>query len=251
MKKIAGLFIIIFTIITVPVFADTQPNKVYFDKDAVNPVLEMIDGAKNSIIIEMYGFTNYKPVIESLEKAAKRNVEICAIIDNQDSNKPDKKNNNGELVGFPEQKLESLGALIKWDKFSRTMHRKVAVVDEEVVWIGSTNWTNGGFEKNNEIDIRLHDPEIAKEIIEKFNNDWENAVESYPIKGENPDPDPPKDPQTDPIDEIKFIGNSNTMKFHLVSCRYVKDISEKNKVEFKTREEAVDKGYQPCKVCKP
>ena len=46
-----------------------------------------------------------------------------------------------------------------------------------------------------------------------------------------------------------FIGNKRSLKFHLPTCRYLP--AEKNRVYFKTREEAVNEGFVPCKVCKP
>lgn len=46
-----------------------------------------------------------------------------------------------------------------------------------------------------------------------------------------------------------FIGNVNSLKFHLPTCRYLP--AEKNRVYFKTRDEAVSQGYIACKVCKP
>lgn len=46
-----------------------------------------------------------------------------------------------------------------------------------------------------------------------------------------------------------FIGNKRSLKFHLPTCKYLP--AEKNRVPFKTREEAINEGYVPCKVCKP
>ncbi|MQL50853.1 hypothetical protein GFC01_00890 [Desulfofundulus thermobenzoicus] len=49
----------------------------------------------------------------------------------------------------------------------------------------------------------------------------------------------------------KYIGNSNSKKFHYPDCQWAQKISPSNRVEFNTREEAVNAGYQPCKVCRP
>lgn len=48
-----------------------------------------------------------------------------------------------------------------------------------------------------------------------------------------------------------YIGNSNTGKFHYASCRYVNRMNEEHKVYFDTREDAIDAGHVPCKVCRP
>ena len=49
----------------------------------------------------------------------------------------------------------------------------------------------------------------------------------------------------------EYIGNSKSMKFHKPSCRWAVKISDKNKVVFKSREEAIRQGYKSCGVCNP
>lgn len=49
--------------------------------------------------------------------------------------------------------------------------------------------------------------------------------------------------------EGSFVGNKRSLKFHLATCKWLP--AEKNRVLFKTREEAVNEGYVACKVCKP
>ena len=49
----------------------------------------------------------------------------------------------------------------------------------------------------------------------------------------------------------KYIGNSNSGKFHLSSCKSVKKMSAGNKVFFSSRDEAINQGYVPCKSCSP
>ncbi|WP_194174734.1 Ada metal-binding domain-containing protein [Desulfofundulus thermobenzoicus] len=48
----------------------------------------------------------------------------------------------------------------------------------------------------------------------------------------------------------KYIGNSNSKKFHYPDCQWAQKISPSNRVEFNTREEAVNAGYQPCEGCR-
>lgn len=51
---------------------------------------------------------------------------------------------------------------------------------------------------------------------------------------------------------IKYVLNTNTMKFHASSCRYVKSIKPHNYAEYiGTRDEVIADGYSPCGVCKP
>ena len=46
-----------------------------------------------------------------------------------------------------------------------------------------------------------------------------------------------------------FIASANSHKFHYPNCRWGKKISEKNKVTFNSRSDAISQGYEPCKVC--
>lgn len=55
----------------------------------------------------------------------------------------------------------------------------------------------------------------------------------------------------EPANEVQYIGNSNSKKFHSLSCSDVKKISESNKVSLYSRDEAINKGYVPCKRCNP
>lgn len=50
---------------------------------------------------------------------------------------------------------------------------------------------------------------------------------------------------------IVYVGNSNTMRFHRPDCPSVSEMAEHNKVEFSSREEALQQGYEPCKRCNP
>lgn len=48
-----------------------------------------------------------------------------------------------------------------------------------------------------------------------------------------------------------YIGNKRSHKFHRPECRWAKTMSLKNKVVFTARQEAINQGYVPGKICKP
>lgn len=58
---------------------------------------------------------------------------------------------------------------------------------------------------------------------------------------------------TSPLEKGKgeYVGNKSSRKFHKLDCPWAKRISERNRVYFKTKEEAIKQGYIPCSVCKP
>jgi len=49
----------------------------------------------------------------------------------------------------------------------------------------------------------------------------------------------------------KYVASSNSGKFHTPGCEWAGKISSKNKVVFSSRDEAISRGYSPCKVCSP
>lgn len=255
MKKIIALLCFIICL-TSSVASETKPNTVYFDDQALNPILSMIDQAQSSIYIQMYNFTNthdkdlqnsevIQCLLNKLTENPENRIDLKIIIDGQEgANCPPEQ--NGKPTGFPESTFEAIAPdCIRWDIKSGKMHRKVAVVDESEIFIGSTNWTKSGFSSNREIDVLLHDPEIASQIRTQFDEDWEVASQDFPSKDKHPET--PAPPET----EDHYVGNSNSMKFHRPSCKYIDNIDEDHKVIFATKQEAIENQYVPCGACKP
>lgn len=52
-------------------------------------------------------------------------------------------------------------------------------------------------------------------------------------------------------EEFQYIGNKKSQRFHFPTCRAVSQMSEKNKVFFASREEAIEHHYIPCGECNP
>ena len=48
-----------------------------------------------------------------------------------------------------------------------------------------------------------------------------------------------------------YLGNKNSKKFHKKDCQYATGMTEKNKIYFSSRDEAINNGYEPCKSCNP
>lgn len=48
-----------------------------------------------------------------------------------------------------------------------------------------------------------------------------------------------------------YVGATTTGKFHYVDCRWGQRIRDDHRVYFDSREDAINNGYIPCKVCRP
>lgn len=51
--------------------------------------------------------------------------------------------------------------------------------------------------------------------------------------------------------EASYVGNKRTYTLHRPSCTFAGKISDKNKIVFRSRFDAIKIGYSPCKQCKP
>ena len=51
----------------------------------------------------------------------------------------------------------------------------------------------------------------------------------------------------------QYVGSvkSKKLRFHRFTCKWAKKIKPDRAIYFKTRKEAVKKGFVPCSVCKP
>ena len=68
-------------------------------------------------------------------------------------------------------------------------------------------------------------------------------------KNESVQTNPTVTTTSEPNDVGEYIGNKNSKKFHLPTCKNLP--AEKNRVFFGSRQEAVDAGFDPCGNCKP
>jgi len=53
------------------------------------------------------------------------------------------------------------------------------------------------------------------------------------------------------VAEYKYVASKNSKVFHKPDCRWVKRILAKNLVGYNSRDEAIEAGKRPCKLCKP
>ena len=51
--------------------------------------------------------------------------------------------------------------------------------------------------------------------------------------------------------KVAYVASAIREPFHKPDCRWALKISPANLRTFKTREEAIEAGHRPCKVCRP
>lgn len=134
----------------------------YYKSGVDNTIIYDISKASSSIKMAMYHLTN-KHITKALIQAHKRGLKVEVVTD-------DKKKNSLRY-----KQLKKAGIDIKDDKNRKAlMHNKILIIDGEVVWIGSANYTVYSFYRNHDNFLRIKDKRIASYYDSKFTKIYEN-----------------------------------------------------------------------------
>ena len=96
------------------------------------------------------------------------------------------------------------------------------------------------------------DPTTAPVITEAPTEAPTQAPTATPKPTATPTPKVTATPAPTKQAEHTYVLNTSTKKFHYPSCSSVKKIKDKNKGSFTgTREEIINRGYDPCGNCHP
>jgi len=123
-------------------------------------VIPLIERAKNSIKIIVYEWRWYENQLGSsiqlfnnaIIRARKRGVEVKAVLKNQ------------KIA----EKLKAQKIWVKEVDFSKTLHVKLIMLDNEIVILGSHNFTLNAFHINDEVSVIIKSPEIVEKLLKHF-----------------------------------------------------------------------------------
>lgn len=127
--------------------------EVYFcpEDGCKQAIIDVLEGAKSSIDVMVFSFTDDDIGSLLLEKSGEVSVQI--VFDPR----KDKYSEFDKLKGVSKVKK---------------VHHKVFIVDNQTVITGSYNPTKNGDERNDENIIIIHNPIIAKEFSNEFERLW-------------------------------------------------------------------------------
>ena len=248
-----GLFLIIVSV------SEAQQNqseeiKVFFSPKGgcAEAISNEIRNANSSIYVCMYYLTS-KKLSKELINASWKGIEVKVVLDKSQLSSKYSKAKQLFFAKIP----------VKIDKKHRIMHNKYCIIDKKIVITGSYNWTKSAELDNAENIVIIKNRKVAEEYLEDFEKHWKHSVDFKPFKEKiQPQPKPKKSsgtpkekPKKSDLSDLPkegyYIGNSKSKVFHRPNCRHARRIKPEYRVIFSTREEAINAGYRPCKVCKP
>ena len=136
-------------------------------------VIELLDNAKDSIVISMYSITTrgegsnpVKLLLNDLLEARQRGVSVTLHLNTCFYNVDKDKKASFENPIF--KRLEDAGCVIHLIASHRRLHDKLIVVDNRYVVEGSANWSISALRNNLESSTLIDSPALAKKKLNRL-----------------------------------------------------------------------------------
>lgn len=132
--------------------------------------LEMIDHAKNYIYIQTPYFIPDEGILDSLQVAALRGVDVRIMV----PNKPDHAFVYSATHAYVNQLMQAGATAYVYE--NGFLHSKTFVADDSITTVGSSNVDVRSVSLNFEINAFIYDRETAVQLREAFEKDMETAT---------------------------------------------------------------------------
>jgi cardiolipin synthase len=132
----------------------------------------LMEGADHHVRISTPYFLPDRALRRALVNLAKRGVAVSVVVPGHHTDQ--------RWVRLASRRMwgQLLGAGVRIHEYRAAMtHNKVLIVDELWVVLGTTNIDNRSFEHNDEINVALRDPEVARRLLEDYEQDLRDSEE--------------------------------------------------------------------------
>lgn len=196
----------------------SQQSVLVMPDMGVTPLLKAIQGAKTSVWLEIYMFTNHdltETLVQALVERAKAGVDVKVMLESHPfvpNLAPDAPSVNQDTINA----LTAGGVQVKGSnpEFKYT-HEKGMIIDGKTAYIMTCNFTNSAFTTNREYIVADTDPSDVSEVSKIFMADW-NRVGYTPE-----DPELVVSPTNSRAKILKLIDSAK--KSILLECEYLTD----------------------------
>lgn len=155
-----------------PLLIGNVETDVYFSPSShalTEGIIPEIRNAKEYIYISMFLISNYQ-IVSELINAKSRGVDVRLIIEA----------NHAQQKYSLHEKLRKSNIPVKVENWAGKMHAKLAVIDNNTIIVGSTNWTKTGFKYNDEnLMIFRGIQDSANFLKNEFNLSWNSIPNKW------------------------------------------------------------------------
>ncbi len=170
------------TVETVASPKDVLPCDAMWD---LPKIIAMIDSAKTSVSFQLldyqtanYDKTTFMELDDALQRAAARGVQVRMLVSDWSTISGQKMkdlkrlqqidNIETKMLNVPEH---SMGFV----PFSRTIHSKFLVVDNDKAWLGTSNWSGDYFYHSRNVGIIVEGASFNADLTKSFDRYWNSS----------------------------------------------------------------------------
>jgi phosphatidylserine/phosphatidylglycerophosphate/cardiolipin synthase-like enzyme len=152
--------------IEVPEKSLRVPVEVYFapEDKVASRLIPVLSAARRNVRFMAFVFTS-QDIADALIQRARRGIAVEGVLEDR----------GAEVAYGQYTRLKEAGIPVWKDGNPYLLHHKVFIVDEEIVVLGSYNFS-GSAEKNNDENLLIiHNPEVARAFLGEYSRVWQQA----------------------------------------------------------------------------
>lgn len=186
-----------------PTTAPPQGNYLVASPRAYNPagvidsqaeLPRLLAGAKRRVRVQVMDYAPlsfgpersrpfYAVIDNALRNAAARGVQIELMVANWNTKKPDIAwLKSLALVPNVQIKVVTIPpASSGFIPFARVIHSKLMTIDDEIAWVGTSNWTGGYLDNSRNLELVMHSAAMSGRLDQLYQQLW-NSVYAEPLR---------------------------------------------------------------------
>ncbi|MCK4547416.1 MAG: phospholipase [Candidatus Eisenbacteria sp.] len=157
---------------------------------AEDELIRLIDSAEKEILVQLLSYSPagrrggyYATIDNALRAAANRGVKVRMILSDWNKRRPGI-DHLKSLSLIPNIYIR-LSTIPQWSEgfipFARVEHCKYMVVDEKILWVGTSNWSEDYFHSSRNVEMVVEAETLAERMWHLFYFGW-NGPYTYPIR---------------------------------------------------------------------
>jgi HKD family nuclease len=151
--------------------------------DALETLVKLLDNARRRVTVQLLSYSTEAPkgdsgrfvaIDQALRRAAGRGVNVSLLVSDWNL-RPSQSTGLRDLARVPN--IDVRFAVIPparrgFIPYARVVHSKVMRVDDDVCWVGTSNWGHDYFFRSRNVEVILKRPDIARVLDELFSSLW-------------------------------------------------------------------------------
>lgn len=152
--------------------------------NALETLVQLLDGARRQVTIQLLSYSTAAPkgeesgrfilIDQALRRAAGRGVSVRLLVSDWNLRQPGL-DSLRELARVPniDVRFAAISPASRgFIPYARVVHSKVMRVDDDVCWVGTSNWGYEYFFKSRNVEVVLKRPAVARVLDEIFSSLW-------------------------------------------------------------------------------